>query len=137
MDLTTQALNQAAKDQLTLVQQLAVTSDLVAQLAAERRAPGGNHATGGHPGNHQNGGPHRVNRGVPDPPGQEEEVPLHRSALPKLSFPKFSGTNPMIWIDKCVDYFKIFNILDHMWTTVASLHMEDNATKWLQVYKMK
>jgi hypothetical protein len=67
----------------------------------------------------------------------EEEVPLHRSALPKLSFPKFSGTNPKIWIDKCIDYFKIFNILDHMWTTVTSLHMEDNATKWLQVYKMK
>jgi hypothetical protein len=23
-----------------------------------------------------------------------------------------------------------------MWTTAASLHMEDNAAKWLQVYKM-
>jgi hypothetical protein len=24
-----------------------------------------------------------------------------------------------------------------MWTTTASLHMEDNAAKWLQMYKLK
>jgi hypothetical protein len=24
-----------------------------------------------------------------------------------------------------------------MWTTAASLHMEDNTVKWLQVYKLK
>jgi hypothetical protein len=67
----------------------------------------------------------------------EEEVQLHRSTLPKLSFPKFSGANPKIWIDKCLDYFKNFNIHEHMWTTNASLHMEDNTVKWLQVYKLK
>jgi hypothetical protein len=97
----------------------------------------GNQAAGGHTGNHQNGGPHIVLQGAPDHRRPEEEVPLHCSALTKFSFPKFSGTNPKIWIDKCVDYIKIFNIPDHMWTTAASLHMEDNAAKWLQVYKMK
>jgi hypothetical protein len=68
---------------------------------------------------------------------QEEETPLHHSALPKLSFPKFYSENPRIWLDKCTDYFCIFNIPETMWTTDASLHMEDNAAKWLQLYKLK
>jgi hypothetical protein len=37
----------------------------------------------------------------------------------------------------CADYFHIFNIPECMWTTAASLHMEDNTAKWLQVYKLK
>jgi hypothetical protein len=64
----------------------------------------------------------------------EDELSFHCSALPKLSFPKFNGENPWIWIDKCGDYFRIFNIFECLWTTVASLHMEENTTKWLQVY---
>jgi hypothetical protein len=68
---------------------------------------------------------------------QEDEVQLNHYALPKLSFSKFSGENPRIWIDKCYDYFYIFNIPDCMWTTAASLHMEDVAAKWLKVYKLK
>jgi hypothetical protein len=55
----------------------------------------------------------------------------------KLSFPKFHGENPRIWLDKCADYLCIFNIPEPLWTTLASLHMEDNATKWLQVFKLK
>jgi hypothetical protein len=54
-----------------------------------------------------------------------------------LSFPKFDGENPRIWIDTCLDYFKIFNILECLWTTATSMHMEENAAKWLQVYKLK
>jgi hypothetical protein len=67
----------------------------------------------------------------------EDEVQFNRAALPKLGFPKFCGDHPRIWIDKCCDYFHIYNIPECMWTTVASLHMEDNAAKWLQVYKLK
>jgi hypothetical protein len=66
----------------------------------------------------------------------DNEVKTHHNALPKLSLPKFNGDNPRIWIDKCVDYFRIFNIPECMWTTAASLHMEDNATKWLQMHKI-
>jgi hypothetical protein len=54
-----------------------------------------------------------------------------------LTFTKMIGDNPRIWIDMCVDYFTIFNIPMCMWTTAASLHMEDNAAKWLQVYKLQ
>jgi hypothetical protein len=68
---------------------------------------------------------------------QEFEVPPHHVALAKLSFPKFYGDNPRIWIDKCSDYFIIFNIPDCMWTTTTSLHMEDNAVTLLQLYKIR
>jgi hypothetical protein len=68
---------------------------------------------------------------------EEGEGSTSRAPLPKLSFPEFSGDNPRIWIDKCLDYFKIFNIPESMWTTAASLNMEDNTAKWLQVYKLK
>ncbi|GJN24779.1 hypothetical protein PR202_gb12542 [Eleusine coracana subsp. coracana] len=57
--------------------------------------------------------------------------------LPKLSFPKFSGENPTIWLDKCVDYFTLYKVKQGMWVTVASMHMEGDAARWLQVYKMK
>uniref|UniRef100_A0A0A8ZRY8 Retrotransposon gag domain-containing protein n=1 Tax=Arundo donax TaxID=35708 RepID=A0A0A8ZRY8_ARUDO len=54
----------------------------------------------------------------------------------KCPFQKFERENPRIWRDKCVDYFHIFNIHESMWVTAASLHMEGNATKWFQVYKL-
>jgi hypothetical protein len=28
----------------------------------------------------------------------------------KMSFPKFDGENPGIWQDKCLDYFRLFNV---------------------------
>lgn len=54
-----------------------------------------------------------------------------------MAFPRFNGTNPSIWRDKCEDYFKIFSLPETMWTTLASLHMDENPTKWLKVYKVK
>jgi hypothetical protein len=57
--------------------------------------------------------------------------------LPKLNFPKFSGVDPVVCLDKCVDYFTFLKVLDAMWVTAASLHMENNAARWLQVFKLK
>jgi hypothetical protein len=57
--------------------------------------------------------------------------------MPKMNFPRFNGKNPGIWKNKCEDYFYLLNIPEAMWTTVASLHMDENAESWLQVYKLK
>jgi hypothetical protein len=54
--------------------------------------------------------------------------------LPKLNFLKFSGVDPVVWLDKCVDYFTFFKVPYAMWVTAASLHMENNAARWLQVF---
>ncbi|GJN34657.1 hypothetical protein PR202_gb23339 [Eleusine coracana subsp. coracana] len=79
-----------------------------------------------------------TNRSSKGPKGKHEESgDFPRHAIPKLSFPKFEGTNPRIWIDKCINYFKIFKVPSCMWATAASLHMEGNAAKWLQVYKQQ
>ena len=60
-----------------------------------------------------------------------------RNYTPKLSFPRFDGQHPKIWKDKCLDYFQVCNVPKHMWVTTASLHLDDNAAKWLQMYKLK
>ncbi|WVZ52496.1 hypothetical protein U9M48_003550 [Paspalum notatum var. saurae] len=62
---------------------------------------------------------------------------LPYQALPKLHFPSFDGTNPKIWKEKCLDYFKIFNITEQMWVTAASIHFEDKVAKWLSAYKQQ
>ncbi|XP_072151772.1 uncharacterized protein [Setaria viridis] len=72
-----------------------------------------------------------------DRPRKEEKFHA-KVILHKMSFPQFTGKqNPCIWKDKCKDYFKIFDIPKSMWASYASLNMDDNAAKWLQMYKKK
>jgi hypothetical protein len=132
---------QSSKDRLTLAQQLAATSEVVARLAADRcqdSGPDGLGTSNTFIGAHQQDATLvHTNRSTGGRNKREDDSLLPCSALPKLSFPKFHGEHPHIWLDKCVDYFRIFNIPECMWSTTGSLHMEDNAAKWMQVYKMK
>jgi hypothetical protein len=141
MALTSQALAQSTKEHVALTQQVVATSDQVTCLIADRHwedtREGGASRDHNHNGPQQGGLTQHANCSTFGRNHQEEEVQVHQSALPKLSFPKFYGENQHIWLDKCVDYFRIFNIPETMWTMAASLHMEDNAAKWLQVYKLK
>jgi hypothetical protein len=79
-------------------------------------------------------GPHRGIR-----PTRPAENPANgsRPPLPKMSFPRFNGEQPRIWRDKCMDYFRIFNIHASLWVTSASIHMEGNAALWLYAYKLR
>jgi hypothetical protein len=85
-------------------------SDMVARLAIDRCQESGCVGTGAH------GGVLSTQQELPNNRlmfgrnrGEDEPLPP-RSALPKMSFPKFHGKHPHIWLDKCVDYFRIFNI---------------------------
>jgi hypothetical protein len=123
-----------------LTQQMATMRDLVVRLAAAQpRDPdlGDPGCRSGGSIGHRQADPCPHHHNTQGGRRSEDEVPYNRHTLPKLSFPKFDGENPMIWIDKCLDYFKIFNILECLCTTAASMHMEENAAKWLQVYKLK
>jgi hypothetical protein len=126
---------------VVLAQQVASVSDVVAKLAAERHNhqvrddsgdPSG--TTAAHP---CRNAPPPSNRSAIGRNKPDKEVQFNCSTLPKLLFPKFTGDNPRIWIDKCVNHFTIFHIPQWLWTTAASLHMEENSTNWLQVYKMQ
>lgn len=33
--------------------------------------------------------------------------PVHNLAMPDLSFPKFDGTNPKLWIKNCETFFDV------------------------------
>lgn len=53
---------------------------------------------------------------------------------PKLEFPKFSGTNPRIWVKKCCKYFSLCKIFDEQKVDLASLNMTDKAESWMMNY---
>ncbi|XP_056690258.1 uncharacterized protein [Spinacia oleracea] len=53
---------------------------------------------------------------------------------PKISFPKFDGTNSRVWIKKCSRYFSLCNVSDDHKVDLASLNMVDKAKKWVTSY---
>jgi hypothetical protein len=59
----------------------------------------------------------------------------NRGFTPKLNFPRYNGANPCILKARCHDYFAIMDTPESMWATVVALHMDDNAEKWLHMYK--
>ena len=53
-----------------------------------------------------------------------------------MQFSYFAGEQPKIWINKCNNYFSMYAIPEDLWTTIATMHLEDNATKWWEAYKL-
>lgn len=91
-----------------------------------RRTTGDTHTRSGFNSyNHQNEG------GFNSYKHQNEGGGFSRLVVPKLSCPRFEGSNPRIWKDKCIDYFRICNVPDSMWPLVASLHMDGVASGWV------
>jgi hypothetical protein len=54
-----------------------------------------------------------------------------------MSFPRFNGDQPRIWKDKCLDYFRLFNVNPSLWLVSATLHMDGNAALWLKAYRLR
>jgi len=71
----------------------------------------------------------------PSRPTQKSEgIPRH--ALTKLLFPTTDGSQATVWLDKCVNYFQIYQMPESLWVETASMHLQDNAAKWWQTYKL-
>jgi hypothetical protein len=146
-DMTTKVLEQMLKDQQLMVKQIENTGKAVAQLTIAQMesridppSPTSSEASMENP-FHQGpkykmGSSKEFKYGGMAGKASEGEDKFHnRIQLPKMSFPKFTGTNPCIWKDKCENYFKIFDIPSGMWATYASMNMDENTSRWLQVYK--
>uniref|UniRef100_A0A0A9BLL1 Retrotransposon gag domain-containing protein n=1 Tax=Arundo donax TaxID=35708 RepID=A0A0A9BLL1_ARUDO len=58
-----------------------------------------------------------------------------RGWLPKMDFPKFDGSNVRIWLDKCQDFFTLYQILDGFKVTATTMHLVSSAAHWYQSYK--
>lgn len=82
-------------------------------------------------------GPHKTEQPKSHKYKTEQHKPgaLPHHTLPKMHFPPFDGTSPHIWIDKCQDYFTMYNIPEHLWMTAASMHLDGNAAKWFRAFK--
>lgn len=146
-DLSNGVLEQMLRDQQKLARQMEITGQAMAQLTLHQRdmyesppSPKNSETAGGafpKQKRQQGGGFHQY--WPPDPYHRDQGGDTHskRGFMPKMSFPRFDGNNPCIWKDKCTDYFHLMDIPESMWATAASLHMEGNAEKWMQVYKRK
>ena len=140
-DITTKIVEQLLLDQQTLSQQIEATGQAAANLTL-------NHTRPSSPTSEPSSPHHRrftagTSRSTPHHPSARVSMHSHegegpiRAVLPKLSFPHFDGSDPTIWKDKCVDYFTLSNIPEAFWATAAAFHMDDNAAKLLQVYKLE
>lgn len=56
---------------------------------------------------------------------------------PKHDFPRFEGSLPNLWLDRCVAYFELYRVTSHNWVTTASLYMEGHAALWLQAFRQQ
>jgi len=50
----------------------------------------------------------------------------------KLDIPRFDGSNPLGWIFKITQYFKLHNISEDQRLRIASFSMEGEALSWFQ-----
>lgn len=152
LDMTTKVMEQMMKDQQHIAKTLELTGQAVAQLTLKKprekqeepQSPTDSDTTIDEPFRGQRkrfGG--AVPRTAPstfyqhqhkDPGGWSN---MHHTHWPKMQFPRFDGNNPSIWRDKCQDYFRLFDLPESMWTTLASLHMDEMPSKWLKGYKVK
>jgi hypothetical protein len=65
-------------------------------------------------------------------------MPYHHQKeirLPKAVFPKFDGSNPKVWHEKCEEYFNMHHIPMHLWSQFATIHFKGSAELWLQTYE--
>jgi len=146
MDLNSQDVQQASHDQQLMVKQIEDTGKAVARLTLEHmdaetedKSPRSLSPLFSIPPQQER----PFSSGQPHPPTEPSHhrpfVDSHHNytPLPEMLFPKFEGVDPKIWLDKCENYFCIFNVHESMWVTSASLHMEGNAARWWQVYKQQ
>jgi hypothetical protein len=57
--------------------------------------------------------------------------------LPKLNFPSFDGTDPKLWLSRCVDYFELYDVERPRWIMVAMMHFIPPASHWLPSVESK
>jgi hypothetical protein len=149
-DLGAKIMDQVLKDQAKLAHQIENTGKAVAQLSVgrpvweEEQLNFGEQTTNlfhsrphhhlsstsqyGEPFSHDCGGGHKHKFG--------ENNSGYRNAVP-MSFPEFSGKDPKVWRHKCEDLFHIYNVPEYLWVTTATLHMKDNAGRWVEVQRLK
>lgn len=145
-DVSAKVMEQILLDQQTLAKQLEATSQAVAKLTLNQmdrklKEPASPTSSDSSPESkfQQYSGRERQHHRTQFQQSKKEFGDHFnlKNMVPKMSFPKFEGDNPCIWKDKCLDYFRLFDIPTGMWTSLAALSMDEKAAKWLHIYKQK
>jgi hypothetical protein len=145
LDLSAQVMERVLQDQQTLAKQMELTGQVVACPTLDRHptppsSSRPNHGDTRFTKFHH--GASSCNREVPPPEHRDshrshsDHHSFSRNALPKLTFPMFNGVNPVVWKDKCLDFFHFYNIPESLWVTSTSLNMDENSSKWYKTYKL-
>lgn len=147
--LNNSVMEQMLKDQQILAKQLEVTSKTVAQLSLHQSkqkeedppSPTRSERSTVNPFARRGKDSDRLvqhhQEDCRDQRRGHQKFGSNRLTIPKIQFPVFDGTNPRIWRSKCQDFFELYDVPESMKATLASLNMDENASKWLQVNKQK
>jgi hypothetical protein len=78
-------------------------------------------------------------RGGPSIPSDDVHQHSDNShqVLPKLPFPRFADGDPVVWLDKCLEYFSVYQVPPSMWVSVASMNLENIVAQWWHCHKLK
>ncbi|KAG2577003.1 hypothetical protein PVAP13_6NG073760 [Panicum virgatum] len=56
---------------------------------------------------------------------------------PKMDFPKFDGSNPRLWKDKCELFFEVYCVSESLKPRFAALNFSGSAASWLQTLERR
>ena len=56
---------------------------------------------------------------------------------PKHDFPRFTGENPNLWLDRALTYFEMYQVPPHQWVATATLYLDGHAALWWQAFKCR
>lgn len=145
-------LTQADVDEARQAASTVTSPTMVRSHAVDHRAA----AAGGNPGLGMPGYPRLANDGAPllpaapdaplsrpQPVRQNADIAPQREREdeggfvkpPKHDFPRFDGSLPTLWLDRCVAYFDMYRVKPQNWVTTASLYVDGHAALWLQAYR--
>ncbi|XP_026417263.1 uncharacterized protein LOC113312740 [Papaver somniferum] len=62
-------------------------------------------------------------------------TPNKFSRTPKVDFPRFDGTNPRGWVQKCERYFAFHNFADSDKVDMAAIHFDSKIDPWFLNYQ--
>ena len=66
---------------------------------------------------------------------QQQHHGDHYVKPPKHDFPRFDGSAPYLWLDRCRAYFDLYHVPPSSWVTTATLYIKGQAAHWLHAFR--
>jgi len=83
------------------------------------------------------GMPHHSSPHLHDFVPESSSSSVRAGPKPKMDFPKFDGSNPRLWKDKCELFFEVYGVSESLKTRFAALNFTGAAESWLQTFERR